>query len=291
MKKKLLIILILILLLGVGIIFYLNNTKFYLEDEYYGNSKMVEIDKFEFDKLIEDKESFGIFVYQPLCYTSSSFSDVVDEYQKKYGISFYKISYSSIKESDKVDFLKYYPSFIIYKNGKMVDYLDANSNEDTSYYKNDNDFGEWFNSYVKFKSFNYDKTTTNNVITTKVTEEVKDVELSDLKYSDKKVNIYFFWGDGCSHCKNAKNFFKSIEKDYGDMYTLNYFEVWNNEENQKLLETFSSAMEDEISGVPYIIIGDESFKGYGSNMDKDIIDSIERQYKNSFDVYFDKIKK
>lgn len=50
-------------------------------------------------------------------------------------------------------------------------------------------------------------------------------------------------------------------------------------------------MGDEAKGVPYTIIGNKSFTGFNEEDKKDLIDAIESQYKNSYDVYFDKIKK
>ena len=47
-------------------------------------------------------------------------------------------------------------------------------------------------------------------------------------------------------------------------------------------------MGDEVSGVPYTIIGEKTFSGFSETYEKDILDAIKNQYQNSYDVYFDK---
>ena len=34
--------------------------------------------------------------------------------------------------------------------------------------------------------------------------------------SDKKVNVYFFYGNGCGYCAKAEEFFDSLKEDFGD---------------------------------------------------------------------------
>ena len=71
---------------------------------------------------------------------------------KKYKISFYKIPYSKIKNTELGKKIKYYPSFIIYQNGKIIDYLEADKNEDLKRYKNVDEFKQWFTKYIKIKN-------------------------------------------------------------------------------------------------------------------------------------------
>ena len=140
------------------------NKTFMLEEKYYGESKFVEIDNEDYDKLISDKESFAIFIYQPLCAASSSFKEVLTEYSNTKGVVFYKMTQTKMKESKLGETLKYYPSLVIVKDGKVVDYLDANSSDDTRYYQNAENFNNWFTTYVELKEYdgeNVNATTKN----------------------------------------------------------------------------------------------------------------------------------
>ena len=53
------------------------------------------------------------------------------------------------------------------------------------------------------------------------------------------------------------------------------------------MEQFASKMGDEISGVPYIVIGERTFKGFSEKHKESIKAAIKEQYKDSYDVYFE----
>lgn len=148
MKKLKFIILILIFsVLIIGC----QEKKFSFEKKYYNNSEIIELDLNNFNKLIENKESFGIFIYQPMCVTSNEFSEIINKYSENYLITFYKMPFSLIKETKLEEQIKYYPSFVIYRNGELIDFLDASSDEDIKYYKSIDGFKEWLETYVTIK--------------------------------------------------------------------------------------------------------------------------------------------
>ena len=310
MKKKWLIISIVALIIVVAAIvvflIFQNQSKiFSLESKYYNTGEKIEINISELEELISDKESFVVFVSQDMCLASSNFEVVINDFLEEYPITIYEINYSELKESDLGDFLEYYPSFVIYKNGKMVDFLDANADEDTDYYKTKEGFKNWFTQYVNLDNISKnqnlsdstnqvtnDNSNDENNIDNESTEKQSntvDVNLDNITKEGGKVNIYFFWGDGCPHCEEQFAFLDSIESEYGDLYNLYTFETWQNEENAELLKTFSDAMEVESRGVPYTIIGEEVFTGFSESMESDFINAIVEEKDKSFDVYFDKI--
>ena len=104
----------------------------------------------------------------------------------------------------------------------------------------------------------------------------------------EKFNMYLFWGDGCVHCHNLKIFLNDLEPKYKDMFDLYAFEVWGNPDNQTLMGRFAKTMGDNPKGVPYLIVGDESFNGFSSSMEDDIIQAIIDEYKS--DVKHDAFK-
>lgn len=273
----------LVLILICIITFGCNNKTFTLEDKYYEKSEFIEIDTNKFNELKEDKESFAVFIYQPLCSTSYNFNKVLTSFLEEYKITIYKMSFTDMLETDLKDTIKYYPSFVIYKDGKLIDYLDAGSDDDTEIYKNKEDFYNWFSSYVKLKDKNesgsIDSDNKDNI--SKI-----DAVLDNVTYDENKVNIYFFWGDGCPRCEAQFEFLNSIQTEYGDYFNLHTFEVWHNEENEKLLEQFANKMGSELAGVPYTIIGKKTFTGFNETYEKKFLDAIKTQYKDSYDVYF-----
>lgn len=156
MKKNIKIIVptvLLIIAIIIGILFITRqskpDTKFYLNEEYYNSSEIEEIDIQALDKLAEDATSFCVFVYQPMCMTSSDFESILKNFQEDKKIKFYKIQYSSLSETKYGEKIKYYPSFMIFKKGKLVDFLEANKNEDIKFYRTKKDFEEWLTRYIK----------------------------------------------------------------------------------------------------------------------------------------------
>lgn len=121
---------------------------FTLEDKYYEESGMMQINTTGFDDLIKNKESFAIFIYEPSCVTSSDFNNVLTEFTEKYNINIYKLSFQEMKNTDLSKYITFCPSFAIYKQGKLIDYLDAEDNNDTEKFKSLDSFSNWFFSYV-----------------------------------------------------------------------------------------------------------------------------------------------
>ena len=103
-----------------------------------------------------------------------------------------------------------------------------------------------------------------------------------------EVNVYFFRGQGCPHCEEAEEFFDSIKDEYGKYFTIVDYETWNDEDNADLMQRVAKARDEEASGVPYIIIGDQSWNGYTSDYDKEIKDKIKEVYdqdvKDRYDI-------
>lgn len=149
------IVIVLVLIAGIIVIIKRNviektkNVMFYLEDKYYGTSVFNEINSTELEELINNRESFAIFVHQPMCSTSYEFNKILVQFAEENKISFYKISFEEMKETVMYDEVKYYPSFGIFKEGELVDFLDAESDEDLNRYKDKEEFGEWFNGYIQ----------------------------------------------------------------------------------------------------------------------------------------------
>ena len=101
------------------------------------------------------------------------------------------------------------------------------------------------------------------------------------------VHVYFFYGDGCPHCAEAEEFFDSIEDELGDKFEIIGYETWSNSDNVALMDAVSEARKEEPSGVPYIIIGNQSWDGYRSSYDDEIIDKIEAEYEVAEDERYD----
>ncbi len=142
--KRILVLVFLLTILVTGC----KQRSFSLEEKYYGKAKIEEIEVSKFNELLKEKESFALFIYEPSCITSSDFNKVLQEFSEKYKICLYSISFQNMKETTLSEKVKFCPSFAIYKDGKLVDFLDASSDEDTDIYKSVDNFSNWFFGYV-----------------------------------------------------------------------------------------------------------------------------------------------
>ncbi len=146
MKKILFTLVFCLLLIGCQ-----KKEAFYLNDEYYNKSSLIEINSEEFKILEKDEESFVVFVYQPLCTTSHDFHNIVTAFLDNHKISFYKVDFSTVKDTSMIDYIKYCPSVVIYHNGKMISYLDPTKDKHIPYYETVEGFKNWLTKYVLLK--------------------------------------------------------------------------------------------------------------------------------------------
>lgn len=115
------------------------------------------------------------------------------------------------------------------------------------------------------------------------TEETSSNDNSD----SKKVNVYFFRGEGCSHCAEAEEWFDSIKEKYSEYYNLIDYEVWYNTDNSDLMQKVADARGEEAEGVPYIIIGDKSWNGFDTSYEDAIIEQIKKVYAQDVSERYD----
>lgn len=104
--------------------------------------------------------------------------------------------------------------------------------------------------------------------------------------TEKKLAVYFFWGDGCPHCSNQKTFMAKWAEKYPDVEIKTY-ETWNNQDNGAILEKLASAYGANVQGVPMTFIGDKYWVGYtdslGAEMEKKIDECLAGKCENPGD--------
>lgn len=107
-------------------------------------------------------------------------------------------------------------------------------------------------------------------------------DLSTYSPGEEKVNVYLFRGAGCSHCRDFLQFVAdTLVKEYGDYFNLISYEVWYNEDNDSLKTEVMQHFNVTRSGVPFIVIGNKYFIGFGEGRKQDIIDAIMEEYNAS----------
>lgn len=151
MKRYVIAIIIIVFSVAVSLFtfLYLQKAPFTLSPEYYGTAEIQTIDINDLHRLIKDQESFGLFISQPSCQASADLEKHLNDFTNTYSIKIYEINFSALKDSNIIPDLRFYPSFAIFRTGNLVDFLEANSNEDASAYTSSDGFTSWFTQYIK----------------------------------------------------------------------------------------------------------------------------------------------
>ena len=117
-------------------------------------------------------------------------------------------------------------------------------------------------------------------------EENKDENSNE----SKAVPIYFFKGDGCSHCAEAEEWFESIKEEYGSFFELMEYETWYNEDNAALMEKVATARGESAEGVTYIIVGNKSWNGFADDYKDEILSEIKSVFEQDIIDRYDIMK-
>lgn len=103
----------------------------------------------------------------------------------------------------------------------------------------------------------------------------------------EEVNVYIFKGDGCGYCQAALEWFDEIDEEYGERFELHEYETWYDEDNAKLMEAVADVRGEDVQGVPYIIVGNQSWNGFDESYKTEILDKIKSEYKAAVDERYD----
>lgn len=125
-----------------------NSSKFSIEKEYYKESKFIDVTSEDIKELKENKKSFIVFTYNNYCMLEIPCDEIFKKVMNKYNISFLYLSYEEMKNTFIYDEVKLAPSVILIKEGKIVAYLDAESDKDLLKYQDTEEFEKWLTSYI-----------------------------------------------------------------------------------------------------------------------------------------------
>ena len=106
----------------------------------------------------------------------------------------------------------------------------------------------------------------------------------------KEVTVYFFRGEGCSHCAEFEAWLDEIEPEYGELFNVVDYETWYNEDNAALMQKVAETRDEKAEGVPYIIIGNKSWNGFAEDYKNEIIEEIKSLYEKEPDERYDVMK-
>ncbi len=99
--------------------------------------------------------------------------------------------------------------------------------------------------------------------------------------SDDVVDIYFFRGEGCSHCAAEEPYLQYLKNDvYGEKLRIHDYEIWYDQDNADMVERFLEAYGEESNGVPMTFIGTHYVSGFGEDVQPEIRTAIDDELAN-----------
>lgn len=136
-------------------------------------------------------------------------------------------------------------------------------------------------------------TSTEEAMQTKVKdlkETVEDLDLTfkgtNYKETDDQVTVYLFRMQNCNHCHDAVSFFNDIVEEYGDKFKLRSFDISSVEANNNLYNRVINYLNIK-EGVPLILIGKSTFRGFPDSTKEKIKKAIDSNYENktTYDIF------
>ena len=120
--------------------------KFYLDDIYYNDGNFITVDAETLNNI--DDKNYLLYTYNNFCIFQIPCDDIFKSVMEKHNIDIIGIPFSEFKNTRYYDKVKFAPSVIIIKNGEIVAYLDAESDEDFNRYQDVNEFESWLNEFI-----------------------------------------------------------------------------------------------------------------------------------------------
>ncbi len=142
MKKLIILLLPLLILTGCK-----KQEKVRLTEKYYNEGKFITINSLE----NLEQETYILYTYNNYCSFEIPCDKIFKEYMEKHKIDFLSMPFKEFKNTKLYGKVKYAPSVIIVKEGKVIAYLNANKDQDLNKYQDVHEFENWINKYIETK--------------------------------------------------------------------------------------------------------------------------------------------
>ena len=84
---------------------------------------------------------------------------------------------------------------------------------------------------------------------------------SEVRAAESKIDVLFFYGTGCGHCKAVKPTIQDFEEKYEDVVDVHWLDVYEDRETSSLFSIYAREYDMASRGVPTLIIGDKVLQG------------------------------
>lgn len=146
MKKWLVGLAIVAVGLGVGVVCWQNarqSERFSLSEGNYGEAATPELTAAEFEELVAEKRSFIVVVHMMLCPAELPLKDVAKRLAQEEKLRIYFLNEHEFEQTKLKDEIKYLPTAVVIRDGKVVKFLDAEADEDVGAYQTVEGLKDW----------------------------------------------------------------------------------------------------------------------------------------------------
>ena len=87
--------------------------------------------------------------------------------------------------------------------------------------------------------------------------------------------LYVFWGDGCTHCEEARPMLAKLDREFSDL-NIRSFEIWHSDTNADLFTRMADTyqMPRAGRGTPTFFLGDRQWVGFSDAIAEDITATV-----------------
>lgn len=121
-------------------------TKVYLSDKYYKDSNFISLTADEISNLKDD--TYLLYTYNNYCTLEVPCESIFNSFMSLYNISIISIPFDEYKNTSFYKKVKYAPTVILISKGKIITYLDADSDNDLDKYQDIIAFTKWLDTYI-----------------------------------------------------------------------------------------------------------------------------------------------
>jgi hypothetical protein len=123
--------------------------RFPLSSEYYAEQgALIDITAQDFENLIAEKKSFIVMAHMLICPAEAPLTTTVEQFTHDNPIVVLSLDESEFKNTNLKQTIKYLPTAAIYHDGKLVAWLDAESDDDLPTYKSASAFKSWLSNRI-----------------------------------------------------------------------------------------------------------------------------------------------
>ena len=151
-KHLLSVILAVIAALSAGfawLVYDQSDARFSLEPELYQGSEIKEINAADYQKLIEQRKSFVVIAHMDFCPAETPLTTTAEALAHEDGLTFYGLNSDEFAKTALAAEIRYLPSAAIIRQGELVRYLDAESDDDIPYYQTASAFRDWLSKDIQ----------------------------------------------------------------------------------------------------------------------------------------------